>query len=158
VKARPPTPLASPRPGLAYEYFEGEWNELPDFDALDPVKSGITPGFDLAPRSRDERFGFLYRGYLEAPRDGIYTFFTLSDDGSRLFIGDELVVDNDGLHGAREAQGIVALATGAHPITVTFFERTGGDVLEVRYAGPGIEKRLVPAEALQHRGRGETGR
>ncbi|MHC4990970.1 MAG: alpha-L-fucosidase [Planctomycetota bacterium] len=148
-----PRPSVSPcdaRRGVSFEYFEGEWDVLPAFDRLAPVKSGVAPGFDLAPRNRAERFAFRYQGFIEVPCDGVYRFFTVSDDGSRLYIGDALVVDNDGLHGAAEADGVVALAAGTHPITVTYFEKTGGDLLEVWYAGPGIEKRRVPAEALSH--------
>ena len=48
-----------------------------------------------------------------------------------------------------EAGGHIALAAGGHPLTVTFFEKTGGDALEVWYAGPGIEKQRVPNDALK---------
>ncbi len=150
VAARPAAQIDHLQPGLTYEYVEGEWSQLPDFDRLTPVKTGTVADFDFAPRSRVERFGFRYRGYVTVPRDGVYTFFTRSDDGSQLHIDGELVVDNDGLHTAKEVAGIVALAGGAHPLTVTFFEKTGDDVLEVWYAGPGIEKQRIPSKALMH--------
>jgi alpha-L-fucosidase len=150
VAARPATPVDAPQPGLAYAYYEGEWDQLPAFDRISPVKTGVVMDFDFAPRRRLERFGFRYRGFVTVPRAGVYTFYVLSDDGSQLHIGDALVVDNDGLHSAREATGTVALAAGAHPITVTFFEKTGDDMLEVGYAGPGITTQRVPPEVLMH--------
>ncbi len=134
--------------GVNYEYYEGEWDRLPDFDALTPVKTGTLDGFLFSPCERNERFGFRYTAYVRVPTSGVYTFYTLSDDGSRLYIGDELVVDNDGLHSLHEASGRIALDAGLHTITVTFFERTGGDGLEVTYAGPGIKKQRVPSRAL----------
>jgi hypothetical protein len=74
----------------------------------------------------------------------------VSDDGSRLYIGDTLVVDNDGLHGMAEKSGVIALAAGRHPLTVTFFERTGSDGLEVWYVGPRLAKQRIPPDVLAH--------
>jgi alpha-L-fucosidase len=148
VEPRRGSPIGGFRRGVFYEYYEGAWDRLPDFRRLVPVKQGIIGNFDLSLRGRPERYAFRYHSLLTVPADGVYDFFTLSDDGSRLYVGDRLVVDNDGLHGMREATGEIALAAGAHPITVAFFERTGSDALEVWYEGPGIEKRRIPDEVL----------
>ncbi len=137
-------------PGLEYHYYEGEWKKLPEFDALAPAQSGTVASFDLTPRARDDQYGFYFTGFVRVPHDGVYTFYTSSDDGSRLYIGDVEVVDNDGLHGQRERFGRTALKAGLHPIRVSFFERGGSDALEVYYKGPGIEKALIPAGALYH--------
>jgi alpha-L-fucosidase len=134
--------------GIKYEYYEGDWNFVPEFKTLKPIKFGITPTFDFSPRDNEEYFGFRYTGYIKIPKDGVYTFFTKSDDGSQLFIGEKLVVDNDGLHGAYEQQGVMPLRAGFHRIVVTFFEKIGGDMLEVYWKGPGIKKELIPENAL----------
>jgi hypothetical protein len=137
--------------GLDYDYYQGEWRRLPDFAALKPVKSGVVADFSLTPRERDERYGFTFTGYISAPRDGVYTFYTASDDGSNLYIGDVAVVKNDGLHGKRERAGRIALRAGLHPIRVTFFENSGSDELEVFHECAGTAKQLIPAEALFRR-------
>lgn len=137
-------------PGIEYSYYEGQWEEMPDFDSLTPVESGYTDLPDLTPRQRMENFGLLYAGYLTVGMSGVYTFSLTSDDGSRLFIGRTLVVDNDGLHGPRTLVGRIALEAGAHPITVEFFQRTGGAELEVVYAGPEFTERIIPASELSH--------
>ncbi len=72
----------------------------------------------------------------------------VSDDGSNLFIGNEKVVDNDGLHGAKEVEGLVALGAGWHKIQVSFFEKTGGDVLKVKMAKAGKELMELRADQL----------
>ncbi|MDZ7386493.1 MAG: alpha-L-fucosidase [candidate division KSB1 bacterium] len=151
VPPLPPARVAGLASGLHYDFYHGVWDALPDFDSLTPVKSGTVSGFDFAPRDTTEHFAFRYTGFLRVPRDGVYRFFTVSDDGSSLSIAGQLVVDNDGLHSALERSGAIALAAGFHPITVTFFERTGGDVLQVLWTGPGIEKQPIPAEVLFHR-------
>jgi alpha-L-fucosidase len=151
VAPRPADKIDGLKPGVEYDYYEGTWDKLPDFDKLTPVKSGVLAGFEFSPRRQAENFAFRYRGYVTVPRTGVYQFFTLSDDGSQLYIGDKLVVDNDGLHGMAEAAGVIALEAGAHPITVTFFEKTGNEGLEVWYAGPGLEKQRLPNSALSHK-------
>jgi len=79
---------------------------------------------------------------------GPYDFFTNSDEGSRLYIGNILVVDNDGLHPARERAGRIGLKAGLHTIRVEYFERTGAQSLTVSYDGPTFGKRAIPASAL----------
>jgi alpha-L-fucosidase len=134
--------------GLEYAYYEGQWAKLPDFSSLDPMASGHISKFDLSPKKNAENFGFTYKGYVAVETRGVYRFALTSDDGSRLFIGEELVVDNDGLHGAKTVVGRIALEGGAHPIAVEFFQRSGGLDLEVEYSGPDLPDQAIPASAL----------
>jgi hypothetical protein len=140
---RDPMPGLIPTNGLTYSYYEGSFNLLPNFSLLRPVKTGTVPVFDITPRLRDDNFAFLFSGYFSALIDGIYTFYTTSDDGSRLWIGNTLVVDNDGPHGMSEQSGQIALKSGQHPITVGYYNGTGGRGLTVSYDGPGIPKQPV---------------
>ncbi len=133
--------------GLEYKYYEGSWNVLPDFTSLAAAKNGTSATPDLSQRNRDDQFGFSYTGYVNVPTDGSYTFYTSSDDGSKLYIGSTAVVNNDGLHGVQEASGSIGLKAGKHAIKVVFFEQGGGQVLAVSYAGPGITKQVIPASA-----------
>lgn len=136
--------------GLQYSYYHGQWEALPDFRILSPEAKGTVEGFDISPRTRKENFGFCFAGLITVPEDGLYRFFLTSDDGSRLLIGDELVVDNDRLHGPTEVMGQILLAKGSHPIRVDFFQRSGGTEFEVSYSGPGIDKQPVSKEILSH--------
>lgn len=106
--------------------------------------------FSFDGRIRNERFGFRYSGSINIPVEGVYTFFVRSDDGSRLRIGDTLVVDNDGLHGSVEKKGEIALAAGLHPFTVDFFDQTGSEDLRVSIQGPGMKKVPIPKALLFH--------
>lgn len=149
VQPRPASAPTGAQPGaLAFDSYEGDWNKVPDFASLQPKRSGIAASFDLSQRPSDNRFAFRYRGHIRIPKDGAYTFWTGSDDGSRLWIGDTLVVDNDGLHSLSEKSGVIALAAGLHPITIGYFEKTGGHELQFWYAGPGRERQQVPFSAL----------
>ncbi|WP_440989389.1 PA14 domain-containing protein [Haloarchaeobius baliensis] len=145
---RAPDSPTSTEAGLEYEYYEGYWNSLPNFDSEPVVDSGDVTNFDISVRQQDDEFAVRYTGYVEVPEDGQYTFWTGSDDGSRLTIGNEVVVDNDGTHPYEEESGTIDLEAGTHRITVTFFERTGHESLSVFWAGPSFGKELIPDSVL----------
>ena len=148
---RPAARPASTSPGLRYAYYEGQWEQLPDFSRLSVVKTGVVPGIDIRSlTARGDGYGIAYAGYVEVPANGPYTFFVNSDDGSKLFIGEELVVNNDGLHGAVEKSGDVMLNAGKHAMLLLYFENEGGESLSLSYRGPGVGKQEVPASAFSH--------
>ena len=150
ILPRPAEKLGGSMPGLQYAYYLGDWEQLPDFSSFSPDKQGKVEKFDISASTQKEYFAFRFKGYLIVPEDGLYRFYVASDDGSRLYIGNELVVDNDGLHGPTEVMGRIILEKGFHPIRVDYFQKTGGVDLEVAYSGPGIDKQSIPSTILSH--------
>jgi signal transduction histidine kinase/CheY-like chemotaxis protein len=73
-------------PGLAFRTYEGKWTAMPEFKTLVPKREGAITNFDLSVRPRDEQMGIQYFGDIDLGREGFYTFFTRSDDGSSLSI------------------------------------------------------------------------
>ncbi|MGA2247628.1 MAG: ATP-binding protein [Verrucomicrobiota bacterium] len=73
--------------GLDYECYQVAGEALPDFGKLPAIKSGVASNFDLSVLPTLDHIGLRFTGWLEVPREGLYTFFTKSDDGSRLFVG-----------------------------------------------------------------------
>ena len=144
----PEQPAGALYAGLAYEYHEGDWSALPPFDTLTPRFRGAAAGFDLADRLRNDLYAFRFQGYVQVPRDGLYTFYTASDDGSDIYIGDQRVVNNDGLHPVQERAGTIALRAGLHRITLGYFEKWGQDSVAVYWSGPSFGKSPIPPEAL----------
>ncbi|MBN2010278.1 hypothetical protein JW960_13115 [candidate division KSB1 bacterium] len=136
--------------GIQFEYYEGFWFNLPNFDDFRPVSSGIIKNFDISIRQQDDYFGFRFNGYIKIASSGKYTFFSKSNDGSKLFIDDQQVVDNDGSHSTRERKGSIELSEGMHKISVLFFNSSGTHALEVRYEGPDFGKQLIPDDVLFH--------
>jgi hypothetical protein len=135
-------------PGLAYRYYTGSFESLPAFDKLKPEAEGSAASFGLDPAKATDHYALLFTGYIRVPREGIYTFSTTSDDGSRLLLHNECVVDNDGCHGPQLRSGPVALKAGLHPLTVEYFEATGGEQLLVTWQGPGVAAGSIPENAL----------
>lgn len=72
--------------GLDYACYEGQWDRLPEFRSLTPKATGSVSDFDLSVATVPEFVGLEFNGYIDIPRPGLYTFYTLSDDGSRLEI------------------------------------------------------------------------
>jgi len=72
--------------GLIYRCYEGEWEEVPDFNQLRPQKTGATEDFNLSVKTRDENVGLEFEGMIEVPDDGNYRFYLSSDDGGQLFL------------------------------------------------------------------------
>jgi len=134
--------------GLIFEYFEGTWTALPDFDLITSLDKDVVDNFDISVAAASDDFGLKFNGYIDVPADGNYTFYTESNDGSELYIGNTLVVSNDGIHAMTEQSGSIELQTGKHEITVNFFEGTGSEGLNVSYEGPGISKTAIPNNVL----------
>ncbi|MBE7173376.1 MAG: right-handed parallel beta-helix repeat-containing protein [Williamsia sp.] len=141
--------------GLAYSYYEGAWSGLPDFTAIAPLKTGNTPNIDLSPRTSNDNFAFLWQGWIYISSPGTYTFETISDDGSKLYFNAFYspsatpLVSNDGLHAAQSASASINIAAaGAYPIAISFFEREGGESMQVYWSGPGFSRQLIPDAAF----------
>ncbi|MBT33626.1 MAG: hypothetical protein CMO01_28515 [Thalassobius sp.] len=140
------------KPGLAYAYYEGEFKEIPAFESLTAKKKGVSNDLDVETLAagRENYYAFLFNGYVEVPEEGVYTFYTYSDDGSKLFINDQLVVDNGGSHSAKLKEGQVVLSKGKHPLKIEYFEDFDGQDLRLGWEGPGVKKGEIPAEFLTH--------
>ncbi len=135
--------------GLAYDYFEGDFAKLADVAAQAPVRTGTAakPGLAVA-GDRKERFALRFRGFVRAPRTGVYIFSLSSDDGSKLSIGGRDLIVHDGAHGVSEEKGEIALAQGWHPFEITYFQVTGPMNLDLSWRGPGFPQSPLPASAF----------
>jgi predicted alpha-1,2-mannosidase len=133
--------------GVNFRYFEGEYASVYDIFSTPVVKSGTLaePNIDIA--GRDDDFGFEFTGLIYVPEEGIYDFYTESDDGSILLIGNETVVYNDGSHGAIQSTGRIPLKEGYHRFTLLYFEDYAGQKLEWGWKMPGSAKmeHILPA-------------
>lgn len=139
-----------------FEFYDGNYsnsvNNIPTSGAL---AMGTVGHFNVGtlqnqvdPGDTDD-FGIRYSGYIQIDEPGNYTFYTKSDDGSRLYINDAPVVNNDGDHGDQlEQSGTISLTAGLHDIRVLYYERAGSENLEVRYSSLSVGKRLIPFNKL----------
>ena len=73
--------------GLNFRCCDAPGEALPDFDKSTPLKTGTVDNFDLRAIIHPDHIGLSFTGFLDVPQSGFYTFYTTSDDGSRLFVG-----------------------------------------------------------------------
>lgn len=120
-------------------------NGTPDSVALMPVLDlfdgyrnqdrGLFPGASLFPGNADTTFALRARSRIAVPEDGTYTFATGGDDGVRLSVGGQVVIDDPSpLHPYRLLGAEVFLSAGAHDLELVFFENYGHAQLEFMYA------------------------
>lgn len=137
-------------PGLLYSYYEGEIYQSKEILKVPFIESGTCPQFSVEKRHRDINFGYIFKGYIDIPKDGTYTFYLESNDGSVLLLDDYKFIDNDGSHGIYEKSASTALRKGKHPIVVKYFQMRGTQGLKVSWQGPGFEKTEIPGPVLFH--------
>ncbi len=143
-------PADALRPGLRMEYFEvGALQRVSEIDALKAARVEVSTAIATPVAPVPERYALRFSGFVRVPSDGVYEFALVSDDGSSMHLDGELVVDNDGLHGAEERRGMVALRAGLHRMTVRYFQGGGGAALELRVRRDGGAWAPVPPEWLQ---------
>lgn len=113
--------------GIRYEFYEGKFNEMPEFDKLEPLRGGISDTLDVAALSmgRNDNFAIRFVGHASIENDGLYRIVLVSDDGSKLYINDELFIDNDGNHPAKPSGRIVRLSKGLLPFRLEYFQGDG---------------------------------
>lgn len=137
---------------LRYALYRGRFETLDPYFESELRRTGLADGFDPSIARRGNDFALRFDGFLEVPREGKYRFFLRSDDGSRLRINGELIVDNDGHRRnqrAKDAEGAIDLPKGLHALELTYFQRVRNRVLTVEWQGPGIARGPIPSDALR---------
>ena len=119
VKATPSTP------GLKAEWYDYRGNNCKGITTA--KKKGTYAVEDvIIPTEVKGNIGLVITGLINIPKDDIYTFTLLSDDGSLLLIDKKVVIDNDGPHAPREIVSEAALKAGYHPVEIQYFDHNGG--------------------------------
>jgi hexosaminidase len=145
-----PARTSSTSAGLAATYFTGYFSKSAAMQQATATGSTVVNTVAVPKQAETDKFGVQFRGYLEVPTTGIYTFYLTCDDGGILRIADRLVVDNGGLHSAIEKSGQVALAQGLQPFALDFVEGGGGYSLQLSYSLNGSAPQPIPAGWLRH--------
>ncbi|TVQ54208.1 MAG: hypothetical protein EA377_06155 [Phycisphaerales bacterium] len=159
----PPPGSGSGWPGLAAAYFalpsspnqisDVDWEAVPDAVAaarrIDWPNVSNSTRFWVDGPSAD--FAARFAGQLRIDEAGLWTFELESNDGARLWIDGEEVVDNDGVHGMQASGGTVELEAGWHPFEIRYFSRSSDHGLIARWTGPGVPAMSsIPPENLAH--------
>lgn len=170
----------------------GKIEVMPNFAPFTPIYTFVTPNLDVPVREYTkgfptpemqtvvEDFAIRFRGKLVVDTPGIYNFWLLSDDGSMLYINDDLVINNDGVHGVTASEGkkdlsenvhvswkisrhsieemgkrgSISLAAGTHPFEVQYFQGPRYSIaLQWFYQPPNGHRQIVPPDIIYRLGK-----
>lgn len=140
-------PVAEARftgPGLLGAYFDEQ-----DLTGKTVYRLDETINFDWGdgsplPDMPPDQFSIRWTGQLEAPTNGEYTFFLESDDGTRLWLDGELIIDAWRTQPATEEKAKRTLAAGRkYDLKLEYFEETGQASVKLRWQGPGLERSII---------------
>jgi hypothetical protein len=146
--------------GLVY-HLHHNTKKLPDFEKMRAAGPAIyTSSLNVPPQNfkegfpgvtkRFEWFAIDYKGRFWISQPGKYVFNLLSDDGAKLYIDDQTVIDNDGQHPPQEAGGDIQLTGGIHRIRVSYFQGPRTYLaLVLKVAGPGQEMHVFSTDEFK---------
>ncbi len=146
LKAKTVTPESN---GIAYTYYEGFYSDVNQLKTKGQAKqAGTMPNIVIGQAQREDHFGYDFKGLIQVPEKGIYTFGCYSDDGCLLYIDGRLIVDNNGSHSAERKEGTIALDKGFHDIQLLYFEDCMGQELKVTVSNRNVKRQPIPDEWL----------
>ena len=135
--------------GLKGEYFDNV-----DFTALRITRTDPTVNFNWASGAPDasiaaDTFSVRWTGFVQPAFGQTYTFFTQSDDGIRLWVNGQQIINNWTDHGPTENSGTITLMAGQrYAIVLEYYERGGGAVASLSWSSASQAKQIIPVARL----------
>jgi len=143
------TTLTERGTGLRGDYYTGQ-----NFD--DYVLTRTDPVIDFAwssaapdPALPTDSFSVRWTGDVSAQFTEKYSFYTITDDGIRLWVNSKLIIDDWTLHGDTEDSGTIDLVAGhSYSIVMEYFENTSGATAHLGWVSPHTPKQIIPTYLL----------
>ena len=134
---------------LKYYYVPGKFKNTLEIDTNFATQKGEVSQISLSKISGKAReYGIVFSGYFNVNENANFEFSLNSDDGSRLYIDNELIIDNDGKHARYERSAGVLLKAGYHQIKVLYFDDGPGSTLQLSIKGTDGKKIEMPSVML----------
>jgi hypothetical protein len=161
-----PQQTAKLKPGLSVVYVDGFFRHIAE---LTRKKGALKKGRQGAPipllnhrfgkgevfdSGRNRGVGMKMTGFINFRESGQYVLMAKSNDGIRVYVGDDVIVSDENVHSDRfsEPGSINISNTGWYPLEVLYFQRKGTATIEMHWKTPGANSfRVIPAEAYWHR-------
>ena len=135
--------------GLSAEYYSGMAFETLVLTRTDPVVDFNWRSGSPDPLLPSNRFSVRWTGYVVPQYSQTYTFYTASDDGIRLWVNGQQLVNNWTAHSLTENSGQIALTAGqSYRIVLEYYENSGSAAAMLRWSSASQSKQIVPATQL----------
>ncbi len=167
------TPIAGPGVGTVHAQtapptgsgLRGDYYNNKDFTAFVLTRIDPTVAFDWMLGSPDpaigpDTFSVRWTGGVMADTNETYTFYTYASDGVRLWVNNQLLIDDFVIHGNPiERSATIALTAGAYyEIRLDYFEQQTDALVTLSWQTPTISKRVIPQSHLFATGPGDAAR
>jgi hypothetical protein len=142
--------------GVGGNGLEGWYYHGMDFNDLVLVRSDATVDFNWgggAPAAgmNADNFSVRWTGQVLAQYDEVYTFYTVSDDGVRLWVNGQLLIDNWTDHAPTEDSATIMLSAGQkYDIVMEYYENAWGAVARLLWSSASTPKQVIPQGWLYH--------
>jgi hypothetical protein len=142
-------PIVGNGNGLLGQYYDNA-----DFTNLKLSRTDATVNFDWSTGAPDasmgvDLFSVRWTGQVQPKYSGIYTFYTVSDDGIRLSVNGQQIINNWTDHAPTENSGTISLVAGQkYSIQMDFYENGGGAVAKLLWSSANDPKAVVPQSQL----------
>jgi hexosaminidase len=134
---------------LKYYYVPGKFGHTLEIDTSLATKKGLASQISINKiQGKAREYGLIFMGYINVNEDANFEFSLYSDDGSKLYIDNQLIIDNDSKHARYEKSAGVALKSGLHKIKIAYFDDGPGSTLQVSIKGTDGKKIEIPSVML----------
>jgi len=147
--------VANGAEGLLGQYYHSAGGGPPTdpWETLVMERLDPTVNFNWAAGSPDpsvnvDNFSVRWTGEIEVPTTGSYTFYTQTDDGVRLWVGGELIIDNWAEGNTSDNGGIELISRQRYEIKLEYYENGGDARCELYWMGPGFIREVIPSRYL----------
>ncbi|TWT60151.1 trypsin-like peptidase domain-containing protein [Rubinisphaera italica] len=136
--------------GGTVKIYEGQFEVLPELEKMKPVRTVLFEDWKSPEEiaGLEHYFAMRIEGYLSVQDSDAIQFILGSDDGSRLRIDGQNVIDNPGHHPYQQESNWVRLEKGLHKIRIDYFESTGDSSLKLQWKVAGKDPEIVPAKLI----------
>ena len=138
--------------GLTGRYWSNQLkttNGTPTLVRLDPTVNFDWGEGSPAPGIGTNSFTALWTGQVQPQLSETYTFYTFTDDGVRLWVNNQLIIDQWIDQPPTEWTGTIALSAGRrYDIKMVYYENAGGAVATLSWSGPSTAKAIIPTSQL----------
>jgi alpha-tubulin suppressor-like RCC1 family protein len=138
--------------GLRADYFDNiALSGTPVLTRVDPLINFTWTARTPGPGVPSENYSVRWIGRVLPQYSEVYTFYTYSDDGVRLWVDDQLLIDQWGSHEAAEHTGAIALQAGTYySIRLEYYQISLASVIRLQWSSDSVAKEVVPTTALDY--------
>ncbi|MFC2110491.1 sulfatase-like hydrolase/transferase [Bacteroidota bacterium] len=131
--------------GLEKRVYQGAYNWVPDFEYLTAASTTTSIGIDASSQGTVSNTGYYYKGFINIPTDGTYTFYLTAASNCHVMLHDIHVLDDDFHYSGSEQATTLNLKAGLHPIRIFYQQNTSlVPSIDLKMEGPGMTKATIP--------------